>query len=251
MAAAQNPRLEQAIAGALEWWRDAGVENAFCDEPVAWLAEKKSDPPQPALEAVPTRSKTSPDKPDAPPVPRIDQASIPASLDAFAAWWMSEPLLADGSTARRVAPRGRAGAELMVLVPEPERDDSEVLLGGPQGRLLDAMLGAFGLGPEQVYLASALPRHLPGADWPAIAASGIGQVLLEHIELAAPKRLCVFGDSILPLLSHDPPQGAADLREFNHDSVNVPMLACRSLDALLQQPRWKARVWQRWLELTG
>lgn len=251
MTAAQNPRLELAIAGALDWWRDAGVDSAFGDEPVAWLAERKAAPAAPAREAEPARSTVSSGKPAAPSIPRLDPASLPASLDAFAAWWLNEPLLADGSTAMRVAPRGSAGAELMVVVPEPEQEDSDRLLCGPQGRLLDAMLTAFGLESDQVYFASVLPRHLPGADWQALATAGIGGVLLRHIELAAPKRLCLFGAGILPLLSHDPPQGAADLRKFNHDSVNVPMLACRSLAALLQQPRWKARVWQTWLELTG
>ena len=164
---------------------------------------------------------------------------------------MSEPILADGSIARRIAPRGAAGAELMIVVPEPEREDEAMLLSGPQGKLLDAMLKAFGLETNEVYYASALPRHLPGADWTAMAASGIGEVLAAHVALAAPKRLMVFGASVLPLLSHDPPQVPADLRIFNHGSVNVPMLACRSLAALLEQPRWKDRIWQAWLELTA
>lgn len=164
---------------------------------------------------------------------------------------MSEPTLADGSVARRIAPRGVAGAELMIVVPEPEREDEAMLLSGPQGKLLEAMLKAFGLNADQVYFASALPRYLPGADWTAMAASGIGEVLARHVALVAPERLMVFGASVLPLLSHDPPQVPADLRIFNHDSVNVPMLACRSLAALLEQPRWKARIWQAWLELTA
>ena len=122
---------------------------------------------------------------------------------------------------------------------------------GQAGRLLDAMLSAFGLTTDRVYLASALPRHLPGADWDAIALSGFGAAVARHVALVEPKRLMVFGQTVLPLLSHDPPHGPADLREFNHEGGNVPMLACRSLAALLEQPRWKARVWQAWLELTG
>lgn len=251
MAAAQNPALADAIAGALQWWREAGVDNAFSDEPVAWLAEDKLASVAPVHGAEVTNRTTSPGTSIAPPAPRLDPATIPISLDIFAEWWLSEPMLAEGSLSQRVAPRGKAGTDLMVVVPEPEREDSEKLLSGPQGRLLEAMLAVFGLGPDQVYFASALPRHLPGADWPTLTASGIGDVLRKHIELAAPKRLCVFGATVLPLLSHAPPQGAADLRIFNHESVNVPMLACRSLAALLQQPRWKASVWQKWLELTG
>jgi uracil-DNA glycosylase len=253
MAAAQNPPLAQAIAGALEWWRDAGVDCAFSDEPTSWLSAEM--PPPEAVAPPPEPVRKQPiarrDLPATPPAARIDTSLLPSSLDAFSAWWMSEPGLADGSMTRRVAPRGGAGAELMVVVPEPEREDEASLLTGPQGHLLDAMLAAFGLDPERVYFASALPRHLPGADWAAVTASGMGEVLARHVALAAPKRLIVFGANILPLLSHKPPQGPADLREFNHEGGIVPMLACRSLAALLEQPRWKARIWQAWLEMTA
>jgi uracil-DNA glycosylase family 4 len=253
MAAAQNPPLAEAIAGALEWWREAGVDCAFSDEPVSWLAEKAAavetaaDRPEPSRKQVAPR----PVKVDAPVTPRIDAAAIPSTLDAFTPWWMSEPMLADGTLARRVPPRGSAGAELMVVTQEPEPEDEAALLSGPQGKLLEAMLAAFGLDVAQVYVASALPRHLPGADWATLSAAGIGDVLARHVALVAPKRLVVFGATVLPLLSHDPPQQPADLRIFNHESLSVPMLACRSLAALLEQPRWKARVWQAWLELTG
>lgn len=253
MAPAQNPSLAEAIAGALDWWREAGVDSAFSNEPVSWLAEAKAAPQAAAPEAIaPARAVPASPAPPSPPEPdRFDSSAIPASLDAFRDWWMSEPSLAEGSPARRVPPRGAAGAELMVLVQEPEAEDRESLLSGPQGRLLDAMLAAFGLGAEQAYFASVLPRHLPGADWAALAGSGFGAAVARHVALVGPKRLIVFGQSILPLLSHDPPHGPADLRIFNHESVKVPMLACRSLAALLEQPRWKARVWQAWLELTG
>jgi DNA polymerase len=253
MAAAQNPQLADAIAGALDWWRDAGVDCAFVDDPVSWLSEKAPAGESASALPEPVRKQAvAQPKPVAvPAIARLDPASLPATLEMFTPWWMSEPMLADGPMGRRVAPRGAASAELMVVVPEPEREDEARLLSGAQGKLLDAMLPVFGLDTEQVYFASALPRHLPGADWSALAASGIGDVLARHVALVAPKRLIVFGASVLPLVSHDPPQGPADLRIFNHDSVNVPMLACRSLAALLEQPRWKARVWQAWLEMTA
>lgn len=258
MATAQNPPLEELIAGALDWWREAGVDHAYCDEPTDWLAQvapaaQKAPVAAPADRAKP---KTAPALQStgqlaAKPLPRLDPAFLPQTLDSFAAWWMTEPLLADGAITARIAPRGTINAELMVIVPEPERDDSADLLSGPQGKLLDGMLAAFGLDPAQTYVATAIPRHLPGADWEGLAASGIGLALQKHIALAAPKRLAVFGASVLPLIGHAPPQAPADLRIFDHEGGKMPMLACRSLAALLEQPRWKARVWQAWLEMTG
>ncbi len=257
MGTGQNPALREAIAGALEWWREAGVDCAFHDDPVDWLAkESEALPAGAAGSLVPTKEPRP--KPAAKPAeralqppPRLDPANFPSSLQAFVAWWMDEPLLADGPAATRIPPRGTGQAELMVIVPEPEREDRTELLSGPQGQLLSAMLSAFGLAPEQVYFASAIPRSLPGADWETVKASGIGSVLCHHITLAEPKRVLVLGASALPLIGHDPPQGPADLRIFNHEGSNIPMLACRSLAALLEQPRWKARVWQAWLQFTA
>jgi len=207
---------------------------------------------QPAEQEPPkTRDKAQASPPPAPSQPAIDRTALPNDLATFASWWMAEPLLAEGPVASRIAPRGRVGAKLMVIVPEPEREDRDNLLSGPQGRLLNAMLAAMGLDDTQVYRASVLPRYLPGADWPAIHAAGMGDVLAHHINLARPERLAIFGANILPLIGNDPPQGPADLRIFNHDSASIPLLACRSLAALIEQPRWKARIWQAWLDWTA
>ncbi|MFD1959794.1 hypothetical protein ACFSHP_13575 [Novosphingobium panipatense] len=47
----------------------------------------------------------------------------------------------------------------MVVVEEPEAQDIDTLLSGSHGKLLDAILSAFGTDRHNVYLASALPRH--------------------------------------------------------------------------------------------
>ncbi len=248
-----KPDISAALAGALDWWRDAGVDCAFVDEPVRWISQLEQAEPEegqetPAATRKPPAAKAAP---ASSPAPAIDRADLPADLPGFAAWWLNEPALADGPTGARIAPRGAAGAELMIVVPEPEREDREQLLSGPQGRLIDAMLAAMGLDENTVYLASALPRTMPGADWEELAAKGMGQVLSHHIALVKPKRLALFGANILALIGNGPPQGPADLRIFNHEGSSTPMLASRSLAALLEQPRWKARIWQAWLDWTG
>ena len=242
---------EDAIDGMLDWWREAGVDCAFVDEAQVWLTdpadETKSSPErehaQPAARiAPPPVAKQAP-----PPPPQVDRAAFPNDLAAFRERWMSEPLLAEGSVSRRVPPRGVAGAKLMVIVPEPEREDTDRLLSGREGRLLAAMLRAFELGEEEVYVASALPRALPGADWKALAAGPLGAVLAHHIGLAAPRRIAILGNNVLPLIGHQPPQAPADLRIFNHEERDIPLLAARSLTVLIEQPRWKRAVWNAWL----
>lgn len=234
------------FAAALGWWRDAGVDHDWNDAPQSWLA-----PPPPAAADAPPEAVNAPPQPAEAAVVRPDTATWPASLEQFPAWWRNDEWLDSSPAESRVAPRGPAGAALMVLVGEPEREDSAELLSGPQGRLLDAMLAANGTQPDSVYRASMLPRPMPHADWPALAARGLGELALHHIALAAPQRLIVFGSHILPLLGHDPANNPATFTQINHVGSIVPVLALRDLAVLLERPRWKAGLWRAWLDWTA
>jgi DNA polymerase len=248
MVQAPNPEFLDDIKGALDWWRDAGVDYAFLDEPREWLAlpdEEGGDRDQAAAR---TRRQHAEDAQAPPPPTRFDPAALPGDLAAFGQWWLNEPLLEDGQPTGRLLPQGSAGAKLMIVVDMPEPEDRETMLSGPQGRLLDAMLSAFGTSRDEIYLASALPRAVPAPDWPALHDRGLGQVLIHHIGLVAPERLIVLGGNVLPLLGHELPQRPAVSRNFIHEKGTIPLLASRGLPALLAQPRWKAVLWQAWLD---
>jgi DNA polymerase len=235
------------VAGALAWWRAAGVDADFHDEPTHWLADVESAQASASVRRPPS----APAPPAEPQRPAIDRAAWPHDLAEFAAWWLSDPALDDGRVTGRVAPRGPAQADFMIVVPEPERDDRDHLLAGPQGKLLEAMLTAMGIATDRAYVASALPRNVPMADWAALAEKGIGALLNHHIALVAPQRLIVLGSNLLPLMGHDPAHNPAVLRTFNHEGLTIPLLAGKSLAALLERPRWKAGLWQGWLDWTG
>jgi len=118
--------------------------------------------------------------------------------------------------------------------------------------LLAAMLGAMGVDAGQIYLASALPRHTPAADWQGLAASGLGEVLMRHIALAAPRRLLVLGDNILPLLGHALTNSPAVLTISGQSTAqdtdrHIPVLALPELGMLLERPAAKAHAWRHWL----
>lgn len=237
------------FAGALDWWREAGVDMDFADTPQQWLAAP-GDPAADEDERRPPPRRASAPPPEA-AAPRIDAAALPADLAGFAQWWLAEPLLDDGATAGRIAPAGPAGARVMVIVEEPEAEDRDALLCGPQGRLLDAMLAAFGMARSDVYLASALPRHMPAADWRKLEDTGFGTALAHLVGLVAPERLWVLGSNALSLLGHESPQRPAVLRNFNQEGADIPLLACWGLPALLGQPRAKPVLWKAWLEWTS
>jgi DNA polymerase len=251
MDGARKHDLTEALASALDWWREAGVDHAFGDDPRAWLeaAPENSE----ALTNAPAAGTTAPKAPEAPPTRGLtaQKDSWPTNLADFAAWWLGEPLLDHGMTAGRIAPRGSAGAPLMVLVEQPEDADTDRLLSGPEGRLLDAFLAAAGIAPDQAYVASVLPRHTPMPDWAALLSTGFAEVTAHHVALAAPTRLIAFGSNILPLLGHD----SANKRDLspvlNHEGQTIPLLPALSLAALLATPRRKAALWRDWLDWTG
>ncbi len=241
-----NQHFLADIADALDWWRLAGVDCDYVDDARDWLAPPEEEAPPPSewriarAENEAVAAATS--------EPRLEADNLPKTLEDFARWWLSEPLLDTGPLAARVRPQGRPGAEAMVIVEAPEREDGDTLLSGTQGRLLDAILAAAGLPRESVYLASALPRAIPAPDWDEAQTRGIGTVLRHHIALAKPRRLFVLGGNVLPLLGHESPQRAAVSGIFEHEEINIPLLASWGLDTMLNRPRTKPVLWKAMLD---
>ena len=241
--AAESP-LARQVAGALDWWRTAGVDLAFTDEPQAWIVEEQQAlaASQPAVFRPPVREE-----------PRIQvggaREAWPQSHGDFAAWWLGEPSLDQGPPDRRVPPRGVPGAALLVLVEQPEEMDQATLLSGPDGALLNAFLDASGV--DSVYFASVLPRHMPHPDWATLAEHGLGEVLRHHLSLASPQRILAFGGNILPLLGHDPAKSPETLLQINPEGPQVATMVARDLAAMRARPAWKAALWRRWLDWTG
>lgn len=234
------------LAGALDWWREAGVDVTFANEAHIWISPRTQAEDQPAAaldEALAA----------APEPNRLiggDRASWPQEHRAFADWWLAEPSLDPGPTDERVAPRGPMGAELLLLVEHPEREDRDRLLSGPEGALLDAFLRAAGIAHDAAYFASVLPRCTPLPDWAALKREGLGALVAHHLALARPKRVILFGATISSLLDHDPTQSDQILRILNHENQTVPVLVAPGLGSMLARPARKAALWGRWLDWT-
>ncbi len=234
------------IAAALAWWREAGLEHDFADAPQQWLAATVPDAAA-CLAAVPIVAAAAAPR----PLFGGDPQGWPQALAHFSTWWLNEPQLDPGQQQGRVPPRGPARAVLMVLVDFPEAGDGERLLSGPQGKLLDAVLAALGLAPDEVYVASALPRQMPMPDWQALAAAGLGPVLAHHVSLVAPQRLLVLSRHVSSLLGHDPANSTGFSSNLHHEGPSMPVLGATGLDNLIARPRGKAGLWQAllgWME---
>lgn len=254
-----EPRADDAralIAAWTDFWAEAGVDSAFADDPRDWLAEAASEDAaanagNAVKDAVRSASRVA-----TRPVPRIggETDGWPVSLDDFAAWWLTEPSL-DSGNAPRTPPAGKPGAPVMLLIAEPEREDANApggarLLSGPQGRLVDAMLAAMGLTRDDAYLASALPRPTPAADWQALGEAGMGAVVRHHVALARPDLLAVFGSDLVRLLAPDSFDPASGTGMLTLKDLQIPLIAGYPLDGLARRPRAKALWWHRWLALS-
>lgn len=243
--------LKAGIAAALDWWREAGVDHDYHDDPRNWLpAVVQPDGAAGAAELAPAWIAPKAE-PEPAPVVGGDPASWPQRLEDFSAWWLAEPSLDHGIVMERIAPRGPPGAAVMVLVDHPEASDRTALLSGPEGKLLNAFLLAAGIAADSVYVASVLPRHTPLPDWTALIRAGLDKVTAQHVALVAPQRVILLGSHISPLLGHDPANSAESLRGFNHEGRTIPTLVAPGLTEMLARPRRKAVLWQRWLDWTG
>ncbi|MGX7895083.1 hypothetical protein [Tsuneonella sp. HG222] len=240
----KNPEipLADALAAAQDWWRLAGVDSDFADEPVNWLAKpetQRADAPAAPVDA-----------PAPPPVPPIGgpREGWPQTLADFAPWWAALPELPGAGPA--IAPCGEAEPELLVLVPMPEAEDRDGLLSGRQGTMIANMLRAMGIADGKALVAAALPRHASHPDWEFLAARGLGGVLSHLLTLAAPQRVLVLGREMLPLFGHGPAQGGAAPQEIALENLPVPVLATLNPETLLAQPRFRKALWHGWLDWT-
>ncbi len=246
--------LPEQLGAVQDWWRCAGVDYEFVDEPQSWL---KAPEDQPAKEA-----RTAPDKHVAspvaeeqaapPPAPAISVADLPATLADFQSWWTDPakqiPGVIPGAGQKRIAPRGVAGARIMLVVPAPEAGDEEKLLDGIQGRLLANILRALGIGEEGAYFASALPAPMIEPDWTGLAQQGLGTVLAHHIALVGPDRVLLLGSGLPLLLGHGGDAAPETLSAFASPAGKLPMLATFAPDRLLGHARQRERLWHRLLE---
>lgn len=245
--------LSAEFAAAIDWWREAGVDCDFAEDATDWLAppEEPAGPAPPVAakrEAEPPRELAPAVKP--PPRVDVDKAAWPGDLAAFRKWWLASDTLDQGGAYPRVAPRGEAGARLMIVVNQPEEGDRDQLLSGPEGGLLQGFLRAAGVPGEATYLASLLPRHDVAPDWDTIRSAGLGELLKHHVGLVAPERILVLGRNIPPLLGHDMAQGPAILPDFNHEGASIPAMTAGGLADMRRSARRRERFWRCWLDWT-
>ncbi len=227
---------QKLAASALEWWRDAGVDMLVEDEARDWLA--RTAPPAPLAAGEPAVAEPAAE-------------TLPDTLDAFVAWRLGDAAPEAEWHTPRLGPTGPADAEWVLVTDVPEAGDSEILLSGPAGRLLDRMLAAVGQSRESVYLLPlAWARPLTGRIAPDDEARLL-ELARHHLTLLGPKRLFLMGQSANRVLIETNGESLTNpIRPVNHFGAKTIAVASYHPRFLLERPATKGEAWKHLLLLS-
>lgn len=212
---------------ALTWWLDVGVDCAVQEDARNWLKPTSHQPPV-AKEATPSN---------------ITQPSH-ETLSELQGWLASSAHLPLASaTARRILPQGPENASVMLLSDAPALEDYTAgqPIGGEAWALTQRMLQAIGIKPDEAYSASLSPMHAPGSRLSEKDREDYAKIARQHIRLAAPKRLVLFGDGPSQALLG---KRLVDARGHIHKIEGVRAIATFHPRHLIKRPLDKSLAWQ-------
>ena len=213
---------------ALGWWLESGVDVAVGETPRDWRRSIPASAPAPAPAAAMAQA------------PR----ETPHPLAAFRTWLEVEPgLPLERPGARRILPVGGAAAPLMLFADFPSAEEAAEgrPLAGESWVLAQRMLAAIGIAPEAAYLANFACFHAPGAKLDGGDLERCAAIARDHIRLAKPERLLLFGDAPARALTGHP---LAAARGKVHRIEGVRTVATFHPRWLLQRPSDKALAWK-------
>ena len=224
----------------LQWYEAMGVDEAVAETPLDWAQATFEMPRPPPAE----RAKT----------PAQDAASELAHLDTLEA---VQAALAEfeGCGLKRTAKslcfaRGSPEARVMLIGEAPGRDED--LQGQPfvgrAGQLLDRMLAAISLGPDDAYITNVVYWRPPGNRKPSPQeVEACRPFLTRQVELVAPETIVLLGGAAANHLMGTT-EGVMKLRGKWRD-ITLGGHACRAIATLhpaylLRNPLGKRLAWR-------
>ena len=250
----------RALESLLAFWREAGVDACYEDEPVdrTW---RPAPPPRPA-------SITAETRPSGVPVGTDISAAVVearalaaaagdlAALEAAIAAFDGCPLKSQGAR-RAVFSRGSPDAPVVIIGEGPGADEDAqgAPFVGRAGKLLDRMLEAAGL-QDRVFITNTVFWRPPGNRTPTPAEQAVCAPFVEQaLKLIRPRLLLLVGGaSAKSMLKKD--EGILSLRgrwfewRSQDETLELPALPTLHPAFLLRQPAAKKRAWADLLTLT-
>ena len=221
------------------WWELAGLDSAVSDTSVNWLAD---DAPEKAPNAAAVASAAQ-KQAEAPAAPVIAWPTDIAALRDMVT--SGAPLPGNTYGPARFAPIGPESCEVMIISDMPDISETAKTAKSVNAALLHRMLAAIGIDAADCYrtwLASSMPStsEVPEQDLPELAA-----FMLHQIKLIRPKSVVILGSSACKaLLSEELMNARAELRNINHDGLNITTLTTFHPRTLIARPAMKKQAWK-------
>lgn len=149
---------------------------------------------------------------------------------------------------RKVPGKGNKQADIMIIGEAPGRDED--LQGKPfvgrAGQLLDRMLQAIEIEPDQVYITNILKCRPPNnRDPKQEETQACASFLQAQIQQLKPQVIFAVGRiSAQTLLQDQSPLGRLRSRQYVLPDSDIPLLVTYHPAYLLRNPAEKAKVWQ-------
>ena len=254
------------MAGLLEWYIDAGVDEVCGDAPVLSICRSKEKPEEKVLESVAVKTVAAAVRPA---ITTLAQTTTSACKNARELCEKAQNLAElkemvcafEGCALKfnaksTVFGAGNLKAELMIIGEAPGADEDR--LGAPfvgrSGHLLEKMLLAIGLKREDVYITNVLPWRPPGNRTPTDAEVAVCLPFLKRqIEFIKPKIILLLGGSAANALL-DNAESISRLRGrwleyIMADKTPITALASFHPAYLLRNSAQKAKAWSDFLRL--
>lgn len=223
---------------ALDWWAEAGVDTIVGDLPHDWLATAR-----PAAPAPPAFESAAPVEMPAAPAPA--RAAMPATLDDFRRWLLTDAGV-PGPAIGRIDAAGDPATGTMVILDMPEAADraSGRLLSGDVGVLFDRMLAAMKMDRAAIYIAPFAPMRPAAGRIGDADCAALGILMRHHIALAAPRRLLLLGDAPARALTGMPlAQARGETRSIEIAGTAIPAIASFHPRFVQERPDYRKPAW--------
>jgi DNA polymerase len=221
------------------WWELAGVDSAVGESTVDLLAQDAVDTPP----NVPVAATADIKQVATPATPAIIWPTDIAALRETVA--SGAPLPGNAYGPVRFPSVGPVSCDVMIVSDLPDILPSPETTAPLNAALLHRMLAAVGIDLAQCYctwLATSAPStaEVPDNDLPDLAA-----FILHQIKLIRPKSLVILGSAASKaLLGEELMHARAELRNVQHDGLNIPTLATFHPRTLIARPAMKKQAWR-------
>lgn len=228
-----------AVESLSGWWELAGVDAAVHERTVNLLAQDAVDT-SPNMSILTLAEKK---RAEAPATPRIMWPTNIADLREMVASGATLPGNAYGPV--RFPSVGPVSCDVMVISDLPDIMPTPETIISMNAELLDRMLGAIGIDTADCYctwLATSIPStgEVPENDLPDLAA-----FMLHQIKLIRPKSLVILGSAACKaLLGEELMHVRSELRNINHNGLNITTLATFHPRTLIARPAMKKQAWR-------